>query len=253
MKRPYPVAKDPRAEWTKTERMTAEKAVYVHSIDDMVCRLQKIYHKKTGHRYNVEDYLRLETSVFDKKEILLLDKDHKTLAFINGNVPEDIHKHTFDSVKSIMINYNPESQFQVKGDEVPPGVHPSNVVLESSSGGIKQINRGQVGPYPPKERLDNAEEYAMLKTCFNPLFRYIEDNLHNHLPEDTKTLSITVESSPFKEFSPAYPFHGFVLNMNICTNIHRDAKDLHLCLVLPLDYVAGFMGWGNIIDSNVIQ
>lgn len=38
---------------------------------------------------------------------------------------------------------------------------------------------------------------------------------------------------------PGYPFGSIVLNLNVVTNAHRDAKDLQACLVLVLGDHAG--------------
>lgn len=38
----------------------------------------------------------------------------------------------------------------------------------------------------------------------------------------------------------AYPFAGYVLNINCCTFAHRDAKDLEFCCIIPIgDYAKG--------------
>lgn len=64
--------------------------------------------------------------------------------------------------------------------------------------------------------------------------------LRNHLPQDYDTISFTVETAPYHESSPAYPFGGFVLNLNIRTNVHRDAKDHHMCVVIPFgEFIGG--------------
>ena len=39
--------------------------------------------------------------------------------------------------------------------------------------------------------------------------------------------------------SPTYPFGGFVLNINVATQAHRDPKDLGLCLVLTIGQYSG--------------
>lgn len=45
---------------------------------------------------------------------------------------------------------------------------------------------------------------------------------------------------PGKQSSPAYPFGGFVININICTRAHRDMKDRSWCAVLPMgDFKGG--------------
>ncbi len=39
---------------------------------------------------------------------------------------------------------------------------------------------------------------------------------------------------PNNSHSPAYPFSGFVLNLNVATLAHRDRKDLQACIVLDI-------------------
>jgi len=38
---------------------------------------------------------------------------------------------------------------------------------------------------------------------------------------------------PFNANSPAFPFSGFVVNLCVSTNGHRDPKDKRICLVIP--------------------
>ena len=47
------------------------------------------------------------------------------------------------------------------------------------------------------------------------------------------------EVLPGETDAPAYPFSGFVLNINIATKVHRDGKDLRACLVMPIGTFTG--------------
>jgi hypothetical protein len=45
---------------------------------------------------------------------------------------------------------------------------------------------------------------------------------------------------PGNEVSPSHPFCGIVLNINVTTAVHRDFKDLKICLVMDVgDHVGG--------------
>ena len=44
---------------------------------------------------------------------------------------------------------------------------------------------------------------------------------------------------PYNAVSPAHPFSGFVLNLNVTTLIHRDGGDKELCVVLVLSDCVG--------------
>jgi hypothetical protein len=54
------------------------------------------------------------------------------------------------------------------------------------------------------------------------------------LPEGYAELSLAVSRIPGNEFLPAHPFAGFTLNINVSTYIHRDWKDLKLCLIIVI-------------------
>jgi hypothetical protein len=48
-----------------------------------------------------------------------------------------------------------------------------------------------------------------------------------------------VDVLPANEFSPVYPFGGFVINLNVATRSHRDKGDLCLCLILVISDCEG--------------
>jgi hypothetical protein len=62
------------------------------------------------------------------------------------------------------------------------------------------------------------------------------------------------EALPGNEFSPAYPFSGFVVNLNTATRFHRDNGDLNICLVLVVSRCVGgglmFFEAGIILDLD---
>ena len=69
---------------------------------------------------------------------------------------------------------------------------------------------------------------------------YNSKQLKRHLPSVYNDLSIYADVLPGNEVSPAHPFGGFVLNLNVVTRAHRDVKDLCMCLVLVIgNHVGG--------------
>lgn len=52
-------------------------------------------------------------------------------------------------------------------------------------------------------------------------------------------LAFFVDVLPFFSESPAYPFGGFVVNISVSTNGHRDAGDKHICVVIGLGNYTG--------------
>jgi hypothetical protein len=57
------------------------------------------------------------------------------------------------------------------------------------------------------------------------------------LPDDYEILVELVEILPGKPDSPVAPFLSLVVNINVSTLAHRDAKDKLLCLVLAVGSV----------------
>lgn len=58
------------------------------------------------------------------------------------------------------------------------------------------------------------------------------------MPDSYNKLAKYGDCLPGDEFLAGYPFGGIVLNLNIATNIHRDAKDLDLCLIIVISRCA---------------
>ena len=64
--------------------------------------------------------------------------------------------------------------------------------------------------------------------------------MKEYLPDVYDTLIPYAEVLPGNTFAPAYPFSGFVINVNVCTKVHRDRQDLVACLVMPIgDFTKG--------------
>ena len=63
----------------------------------------------------------------------------------------------------------------------------------------------------------------------NPLLK-----LKHYLPNEVEVISADASILPSGGTSIVQPFLGFVINMNVVTRAHRDVKDHHLCLVMPI-------------------
>lgn len=64
--------------------------------------------------------------------------------------------------------------------------------------------------------------------------RLIVFQMKEVLPQEYDKLNLYVDKLPADSVTPAYPFGGFVLNINVSTSVHRDWKDLHLCMVVVI-------------------
>lgn len=66
--------------------------------------------------------------------------------------------------------------------------------------------------------------------------------MRNHLPAEYEKIEFTADTVPYQRTSPAYPFTGFVLNINVRTQGHRDKMDDILCLVFTFgDFTDGHL------------
>lgn len=63
--------------------------------------------------------------------------------------------------------------------------------------------------------------------------------MEDRFPELTVTISALARLTPGNDRAPAYPFSGFVINLNSYTKVHRDGLDLGGCLVMAIGKFAG--------------
>lgn len=57
--------------------------------------------------------------------------------------------------------------------------------------------------------------------------------IYSRFPDEFDELRLAADVLPARENSPAYPFCGFVLNINGITKVHRDPHDFrHFCVVV---------------------
>lgn len=112
-------------------------------------------------------------------------------------------------------------------------------------------------PRVSQEIMENKREYENLCNTFSVFFDWVEEKvcfllftslnlavtryfqLCKHHPGIYKELSIFADVLPGKDASPAHPFSGFVLNLNVVTRSHRDVKDYSICLVLVIGQHVG--------------
>ncbi|TFK78851.1 hypothetical protein K466DRAFT_465040, partial [Polyporus arcularius HHB13444] len=127
----------------------------------------------------------------------------------------------------------------VQGQGAPREVHPLKLYLANKS----RTNYAQMVPYRSKECFLFQEEYDNLCNCLDQVFEWLQKKLECCLPGLVLEIRGFAEELPGQERSPSYPFSGFVLNLNACTKVHRDAKDLHACLVMAFGkYWGGELG-----------
>ncbi|KAJ7165176.1 hypothetical protein C8R46DRAFT_900689, partial [Mycena filopes] len=98
-------------------------------------------------------------------------------------------------------------------------------------------------PYQSKEAVERPEEHSLLAEAFTDLFELIRVALKHSLPPYYDEIHIWANSLPLGPSCPAYPFRGFVVNVNACTWGHQDDLDKILCFIIPVGkYKGGQLG-----------
>ncbi|KAJ7075365.1 hypothetical protein C8R43DRAFT_1054194, partial [Mycena crocata] len=231
-----PVTRKNRESWTEKERLKAEKAAVVESLDDLGIKVKNLH--KGGKTSG--DYIEINSKILDGKALKLDDANGKLLAFL-FIVPEEYRQGLADAIlhihacmpgefkdddsrrdffKYLSCHYSWYARYAENGKKAPKGVHP-NKVRKSHRGKVTFTQR-------------NSAKWALLAEAYH---RFLRAN--RILPEDYQELSIYVEHLPLDASSPAYPFGGFVLNISACTWAHRDKGDKRLCLVVPFGSFKG--------------
>jgi hypothetical protein len=67
----------------------------------------------------------------------------------------------------------------------------------------------------------------------------VHDIVALHLPQEYSHIKAFVDVLPLNEHPTAYPFPGFVLNLQVSTEAHLDSGDSTVCVVIP------FGSWKN--------
>jgi hypothetical protein len=85
------------------------------------------------------------------------------------------------------------------------------------------------------ETFKEVFDWMTAKVCgILSISKYSNVQLQWHYPDLYDEIEIFATTLPNNSHSPSHPFSGFVLNLNACTEAHRDRKDLKACMVLGI-------------------
>ncbi|KAF8155897.1 hypothetical protein B0H34DRAFT_636072, partial [Crassisporium funariophilum] len=134
------------------------------------------------------------------------------------------------------IHFDFYNRYSKRGDGTPADIDPATIGHEN----VQRVNISQMLPRACSELKLNPDQYVALQNAFAGMFEWIRQQLEILLPNNYDLLSAFVDILPCSEIAPAYPFSGFVLNINVTTRIHQDWKDDSVCLVVTIsDCVSG--------------
>ena len=116
-----------------------------------------------------------------------------------------------------------------EGDWSPDNVHPHFLYKDGNG----HSNHNQRATYLAKAIKDNPERFQSITDILQDVCKIVCDVLQKHLPDAFDRLRVFCEILPFNQMPATYPFPGFVLNIQVCTEAHVDANDDTICVVIP--------------------
>ncbi|KAJ3015543.1 hypothetical protein NUW54_g1012 [Trametes sanguinea] len=247
---PYPPPGPDREKWMVLERGAAEGAQTISDPAELEDKLKSFYDpdgvKAPGQ------YLRIDEDIFSHTNLKLTASDGSLLLFVTGDLPDyirealelqletalggddsnrflcDIQDWKESGQEFSCLHFAFWSRNATQGHNVLRDLHPMTLKQSMKS----HTNHHQMMPYLSKELILNQEVYNNLCNAFEDPFIWLERKLRAQLPEFYSELQIVADVLPGHSSAPAYPFTGFVININVSTKAHRDWGDLSGCLVM---------------------
>ena len=116
-----------------------------------------------------------------------------------------------------------------QGDGSPDNVHPHFLYKDGNG----HSNHNQRATYLAKAIKDNPERFQSITDILQDVCKIVCDVLQKHLLDTFDRLCVFCEILPLNQMPATYPFPGFVLNIQVCTEAHVDANDDTICVVIP--------------------
>ncbi|KAG1717812.1 hypothetical protein EDB19DRAFT_1652203, partial [Suillus lakei] len=206
--------------WTEEQWGYAEHAVKMYDVDQLVQYLEGLYADGTKSPSNV--YIHIPNSLIRGHQLELHNDDGTLMAYICGTMPSSIR----DSLlQQLLLAFEDE-----------------NLLVDRDTSQDSN-NSFEFTPYVSVETALNQDLYELVKVIFGDLFQWIQKNicriLHEFLPKEYDLLEASTHIIPGNHHSPVLPFLLLVFNLNVTTKGHRDGKDKHFCLVLPIGVFVG--------------
>jgi len=121
------------------------------------------------------------------------------------------------------------ANYSLKGNKAPRGVHPHFLYKDGNS----TNPHSQRTPYLAKAIKKNSKHFTAITDTLADVSKIVCDLIRKHLPDVHDKLRVFCEILPLNHRPATYPFPGFVLNIQVCTDGHVDEKDDTICVVIP--------------------
>ncbi|KAG0702910.1 hypothetical protein DFH29DRAFT_1044782 [Suillus ampliporus] len=215
--------------WTEEQWQYAEHAVKMDSMDELVQYLKGLY--VDGIKSLSNTYIFIPNSLIRGHQLELRNNDETLMAYICGTMPSSIR----DSLLQQLLLAFEDEDLLVDKDTSQDSDNSFEAI--HFSGYNRHATRFM--PYVSVETALNQDLYELVKVIFGDLFQWIQNNLQEYLPEEYEILEASARILLGNHHSPVLPFLSLVFNINIVTKGHRDGKDKHFCLVLPIGVFVG--------------
>ncbi|EGO30648.1 hypothetical protein SERLADRAFT_412378 [Serpula lacrymans var. lacrymans S7.9] len=133
------------------------------------------------------------------------------------------------------LHFSSYNCYTTKGKDAPTNVHPRYLVQEDG----RRVNYSQMLPYPSGDIQKFPSLYNNLQKVFSGALSWIEVLVKKSLPDEYATLAKVIDILPGQPRSSVSPWLSWVVNINLCTEAHRDIGDSNICLILPIGSFQG--------------
>ncbi|KAJ7918546.1 hypothetical protein B0H13DRAFT_1869317 [Mycena leptocephala] len=223
--------------FTETQRALADKAEVATSEDDLKAKLAKT---EPGR------YTELDPDILGGMQVLTLI-----------TMPPELvqwFKIALQQLDAIIPGeYKWEDSrrehyaYHVSGHGALNGVHPNKLHKPQV-----KVNFSQRIPYCMVETIQKSMEFEALSEVFSEVLEFHNLALQfEHLcPETYNKMRMFADVLPLNTSSPAYPFGGFMFNLRVATDAHKDTKDNDECEIIFANREGGQWakdggGWGS--------
>ncbi|KAG2035959.1 hypothetical protein BDR03DRAFT_1012081 [Suillus americanus] len=243
--------------WNKKERELAETRVDVSDLSALQSKLDMFY--PGGHKLG-DSYVQTSMDIIPGA-LQLCNADGSLMAFVCNTMLDAMRETLYDRLKASFDNldifqsrlpsstHERDDRFEtvhfswwncygVSGEAAPEDVHPHFLGARAAKG-CREFNFTQMLPYLSQEMFNHEQLYLNIQASLADVFEWIKTVFRACLPKEYKALVELVELLPGKPDSPVAPFLSLVININVATLAHRDAKDKLLCLVLAVGHFTG--------------
>jgi hypothetical protein len=123
----------------------------------------------------------------------------------------------------------------LQGDGAPKEFHPHFIYKEGNG----RTNHNQRATYISKTIKDDSERFQSITETIEDICKIVCEVLRKHLPSSFDQLRVFCEILPLSHHPTTYPFPGYVLNIQACTEAHIDANDTEVCIIVPFGQYKG--------------